>query len=151
MHPVDRRPDRFSFCLNEIDVFGIAQRFREQQLVDGRAAAKSDLSLQLLAAEEVAKRTADDQILFDLSEIRPGSMGAPLLQVGDEGSSVNLHRHVDDELPFRILFLCRTQGGNDRLGRRIKILEGLCLFGKGLERVGLTDMPKPLQEKAQVV
>src|ERR1017187_2633051 len=49
--------------------------------MNGRAAAKSDLPLQCLAAEKVAERAADNQVLLDLPEIRPGRVGAPFLQV----------------------------------------------------------------------
>ncbi len=82
-YAVNRLADRFRLGLDEINVFRIPQRFSEQQLMDGRAAAKSDLSLQRLAAEQVAHRAADDQVLLHLPEIGPGRMGGPLLQVSD--------------------------------------------------------------------
>jgi len=51
---IHRRPDHVTLRLNEINVFGISKRISEQELVNGRAAAKSDLSFQPLAGEEVA-------------------------------------------------------------------------------------------------
>ena len=40
---IDRRADGLGLCLHQVDVFRIAQRLLEQQLVDGRAAAEGDL------------------------------------------------------------------------------------------------------------
>lgn len=51
--------------------------------MNGCAAPECDLSLQPVACEEVAERTADDLVLFYLREIRPGRIGAPLAQVSD--------------------------------------------------------------------
>src|SRR5438128_1442078 len=82
-HSINRRPDGFRLRLNQINIFRIAERFGEQKLVNGRAAAKGDLSLQRLAVKEVAERTTDNQVLLDLPEIRPGRTGAPLPQVGN--------------------------------------------------------------------
>ena len=82
-YPINGRADRFHLRLHEIDVFRVAQRFFEQQLVNGRAASKRNLALQCLAAEQVTDRTADDKVLFHLPEIRPGSMCSPFLQVCD--------------------------------------------------------------------
>lgn len=53
-YPINRRPNRFSLRLNQIVGFRVPKRFLKQELVDGRAAAKSYLSLQPLAVEEVA-------------------------------------------------------------------------------------------------
>jgi len=63
---VDRGADGLCLGLHQVDVFGAAQRLLEQQLVDGRAAAKGDPAGERWRIEQVAERAADDQVLLDL-------------------------------------------------------------------------------------
>ena len=63
-------------------VFGIAQRLLEQQFVDCRSTPERDLVLQRRRIEQVAQRAADDQVLLDLPQVRPGRLDTPCLQVG---------------------------------------------------------------------
>ncbi len=42
---IDRFPNRLSLRLNEVDVFGVAQRLLEEKLVDRRATTKGNLAL----------------------------------------------------------------------------------------------------------
>ena len=79
---VHRLPDGLGACLYQVDVFRVTQGLREEQLVDGRAAAESDLAVQGGCGEQVAQGTADDQVLLDLSQVRPWCMGPPGLDVG---------------------------------------------------------------------
>jgi hypothetical protein len=57
---VNSLSDGFGSRLHEIDVFGIAQRLFEQELVDRRTTAKSDSSIQYRRVEKVAQRTGND-------------------------------------------------------------------------------------------
>ena len=56
---VHRGADGLGLCLHQVDVFGVAQRLLEQQLVDGRAAAERDLSGKRWRSEQVAECAAD--------------------------------------------------------------------------------------------
>ena len=73
--------DLLGLCLHQVDVFGVAKRLLEEQFVNGGAAAKRNLARQRWRIEQVAQRAADNQILLDLLRGRPGSFGAPLLNV----------------------------------------------------------------------
>ena len=50
--------------------------------MDGRPAAERETLRELRVVEDVAQRSADDQILFNLPRIRPRRRRAPLLDVG---------------------------------------------------------------------
>jgi hypothetical protein len=63
---IDGTADGFGPRLHQVDVLRIAQRLLEQQLVDRGAAAEGNLALQRRRVEQIAQRTADDQVLFDL-------------------------------------------------------------------------------------
>lgn len=73
--------DLLGLCLYQVDVFGVAKRLLEEQFVDSRAAAKRNLAHQCWRIEQVAQGAADNQILLDLLRGRPGSFGAPFLDV----------------------------------------------------------------------
>ena len=79
---VDRGADGLGLRLHQIDIFGVAQRLLEQQLVDGRATAEGDLSGERWRIEQVAECAADDQVLLDLRRVRPRGVRPPGLDVG---------------------------------------------------------------------
>src|SRR5207342_878172 len=79
---VDRGAYGLCRGLHQVDVFGVAQRLLEQQLVDGRAAAEGDLAGERGRIEQVAERAADDQVLLDLRRVRPRGVLPPGLDVG---------------------------------------------------------------------
>ena len=78
---IDRRADRFGFRLHKVDVFRVAQRLLEEQLVDRGSTAEGHLASQCWRVEEVAQCAADDQILLYLRRVRPGRAGSPGLDV----------------------------------------------------------------------
>jgi len=75
--------DGFRPSLNQINIFRVAQRLREQQLVNGSAAPKCNPLGDEGIVEQVAQCTRNNQILLDLSQIWPRRVGTPGMQVGD--------------------------------------------------------------------
>ena len=66
--------------LHEVDVFGVTEWRREEQFVECGSPAECDLIFQCRSVEQVTESTGDDEVLFDLSRIRPGGLRAPLLE-----------------------------------------------------------------------
>jgi len=87
------------------------------------------------------RRAADNQVLLYLPEIRPRRIVQSIPAGKRWESMVNLHGHVDDELPLWTLLLRITQCRNYRFGPRIKILEGFRLLVKARSTFSLADMP----------
>ena len=79
---IDRGAYGFCLCLHQVDVFGVAKRLLEQQLVEGCATAEGDLSGERWRIEKFAERAADDQVLLDLRRARPRGVRTPGLDVG---------------------------------------------------------------------
>lgn len=68
---VQQRPERTCGRAGQIDVFGVAQRLGQMQLVERAAAAKTQLVAQEGVSKQFDQRPADDEILLDLPELDP--------------------------------------------------------------------------------
>jgi len=79
---VNRGTNGFRAHLHQIDVLGIPERMRKEELVDGRPTAERHTLGEPRVIEDVAQRAADDQILFYLPWIGPRRRPAPLLDKG---------------------------------------------------------------------
>ena len=74
--------DRLGTDLYEVDVLRVSERPTEEELVDGGAATEYEALGEVRFLEDVAQRTTDDEVLFDLPRVRPWRRRGPLLDVG---------------------------------------------------------------------
>src|SRR5690606_8804474 len=74
---VEDRPNRAGARPHEVDVFRVAQRCGEMQLVERRAAPKAQFAPQERIGEYSDKRAADDEVLLDLPLAYPRCDAAP--------------------------------------------------------------------------
>jgi hypothetical protein len=68
--------------LDEVDVFGIAPRWGEKELVQRCAAPKANRRGKARIPEDLHEGAGQDQVLLDLGVLRPGREPAPM---GDGG------------------------------------------------------------------
>src|SRR6266852_6962878 len=79
---VDRVANRFGPHLHEVDIFRGPEWVKEQQLMDGGAATKREALSEVGLLEDVAQRSADDEVLFDLARVGPRRRRGPFLDIG---------------------------------------------------------------------
>ena len=86
---VHDRTGRFRQYLDEIDIFGVARRRFQIQLVERRPAAKRERPGKKLMGEDRDKRTADNEVLLDLKILNPRCFRPPFGDVvaGDQLSA----------------------------------------------------------------
>lgn len=78
---IDSGADGLGARLHEIDIFGIAQRLFEKQLMNCSATSERDPVAQISCTEEIAQCSANNQILLHLPQVGPRSLCAPCLNV----------------------------------------------------------------------
>ena len=79
---IDRLADRFGTDLDEVDVLRVSERLTEEELVDGGAATECEALGEVRFVEDIAQGATDDEVLFDLTGVRPWRRRGPLLDIG---------------------------------------------------------------------
>jgi hypothetical protein len=80
-YPVDDLTDRSGLNLHQVNVLGVTQRLFKENLVNSSATPKGNSAFQLWVIKQIAHGPANDEVLFDLPHVRPGSASAPLSDV----------------------------------------------------------------------
>ena len=130
--PIQYRADRAFGCAREVNIFRVAVRLREVQLVEGRPAAKAQFLAQEIVVEDFDEGAAYDEILLDLPIFRPRSIAAPGDNVhgGDHWSSSGRRRTRTFQRALRSAGLldlaAHLAGSSSTQGRAFSFCRNVC-------------------------